>query len=295
MPATLMKFLKEGNKENRTNSNKEPRIAEPLIIDDSLILRCKWRNKVFKLYDLCCYTARCNQIFLLKISEIGMDIQGIDSSHSERIEIHLDSKDFSFYNYFLKEPMKIPLNFEELSRKLKRFINSYDSISIQITKKDWPERIVRFESHEIYFAQKISEIDLEETPMPIMNYIGEYLVNLPKLLEILEFAVDYTDFIEFNNHKGGNLITIQGEGKDGTKFHRDLKSTGNYLQRNNSQIYSVQLLLEVLKKMPFNDARLEFATGLPMRIILNISSSSTIKALVAPYIKDEKNNGGSPR
>ena len=254
-----------------------------------------WRNRTFKLLDLWDYLRKFAPIFKCTVSELGVEITGMDTSHVEYLHITLGARDFQ---RFTPCPLELPLHVEQLAKKFKRFTAPEDCIRITATDADREVQQLRFECNAIHFAQSYKEVEYDETPhAKEFPWKVGVTTRVSTLLHALEFASDVSEFIEVKASNTTQTIRVQGVCEDdGTAFHRDLPVEGDATIRYACAMYSVQCLLEILRitktKTVLDRLKvtLEYATGVPLQLTIPLTAHSQIRVLLAPRGYEEEAN-----
>jgi len=253
--------------------------------DSALVLTAKWPNAVFKFVDICNYVPRFDATMLARFSAEGVDIEGMDCSHVTKIHIHLDRRDFTKYTFKQTERI-VPLDFQELAKKVKRFTKVEDEIAISLDLTP----VIAFECRDIHFCQKPAEVDLDPPHHPQIEFQIACTTNLADLIEVLEFAKDHTEYVLLNTSE--KEVRIEGNcAEDDTEFHKTLKVKDARLG-NALNIYHLGFLLDILKitRTKFLDrqgVKLELADQMPLYISLKISDASFVTAYLAPRVEEE--------
>jgi len=308
MSKELSAFFKMGKAEAPVTPNGESQPSEAATPLESLelpdippeeetafVLNTRWPNSVFKFFEVCDYIPRFDSVMQLRFGPEGIDIEGMDTCHVAKIHIHLDKTDF--YKYKFTQPERIfCINFQQLAKKVKRFQDKDDEITITLDLTD----SISFQCRGIHFCQKSVKTELEEPVEPAIEFKIACTTSLPDLVEVLKFASDHTDFIYFNTKKGLRVGGSCADDNDDTPFHKDLKIKTLRNGPPAETLYHVGYLLEILnitvtKFLNQQGVLLELSDQMPLRITLPLSTSSFFQAYLANRAETEEEPKEEPK
>jgi proliferating cell nuclear antigen len=227
---------------------------------------------------------------ILRISNEGIRINGMDTSHVCFIDYLLAAVDCSIIN--ITKPYVIGINMNILSRTLSS-VGQGDYVSLSLNKEE-NKLIIS------YTNNKISKKVVYEVPMIDIN---EDIIGIPELAYVASISAKTTDIssiIKEVSHFGDTIVCrldedgfhISSEGDAGkvnqtleNTEERDMELTDNFVEAS----YASKFLLMIMKggNALSSNTQIEFDPTRPLRATFRFCSTSYFIAYIAPKIIEE--------
>jgi len=253
-----------------------------------------WRNRAFKLPELLAYLKQCKRVWLT-ITPLGVTISGREEHGVYIVQIELGPDDFSNYHCSGVGPLHIPLNANELFKKIKPFSDDKDTVQLKLNADLMEKKQLNLVVRGISFDQPWDTSNEDESPtLTGFKFTASGQFYLTDLLEILELA------------KTAEHVTITLKATLANKLcvyesdcSREITLKNAAVEAPCESVYTLDYLLSLLKYtkgkvlLSRTQLQLKFAQNYPLQLTIPLTSSSQINAFLAQRELEETANGDS--
>lgn len=247
-----------------------------------------WRNRAFKFPELLNYLKQCDQTWLT-ITPKGIRISGREERGVYIVQIELGLDDFSNYNCSGVGPLHIPINAQDLFKKVKTFTDDKDTVQLKIDAHLIEKKLLNLVVRGINFNQ--AWVESEDDPLILKGFqfkaSGQlYITDLIEILELAKTA-DHEQ-ISLKATLPNKLCVFESD------CSREITLKNAAIEIPCETIYTIDHLLSLLKYtkgkalLSRTQIQLNFATNHPLQFTIPLTSSSQIVVFLAQRQLEEE-------
>jgi len=222
----------------------------------------------------------------------GIRIINMDKSQTILVHMHLDSKNFEYYNC-TKEKIIVGVNMLHLF-KLINSIDNEETLSIYIESQDFNDGVVeylnlKFENKSIKQCKiqqlKLIEPEMEELTVPDVKFSS--IINMPSqdFQKIIRDLNNISDKLEIKSLNNQLIFKCNGTFANAEIIRSESDGMG-FIQKNNNIIqglFSLKNLGYFIKCTNLcNQIEIYLGNNLPLIVKYNVASLGAIKLGLAP-------------
>jgi len=222
----------------------------------------------------------------LKSDVTGLKLRAMDPSHVAMVDFEWPNSVFS--EYLCEEPTEICINFNEMSKFLRR-VETDETIDLSFEPKNAKLKLVLESKYKRVFSMATLSPSSEDIPTPNVSFNSIARISTLCLKNAISDASIVSDQIQFETSIDQLCIKASGDlGTVSVEIERNSEELLNLeVKQSSKSTFSLNYLAEMVQAASnLSDiVNVEFSTNMPIRLNFELPQQGKLQYYLAPRIE----------